>query len=409
MESAATVRHGGVLELGELGFDRGAHVLLKRALRSIAVGATLRVRGRSPPLGVHLRAWCRAQGHAIAQLETGPEGTTAEIVRGSAEAGRWKDAERAGHADPKAPGAVVNEPSPRWGLAARGAKVEVSSPAFRFAWANKDPLWADEAGQIYAQAAANQWDPETAIPWDAPIGHPEEIEDAVVQVMTYLIENETAALIVPARFLGQVHPHFREVMQVLAIQAADEARHIEVFTRRALLRRTELGLSTAGGQASLKTLLDEPDFALASFLLSVLGEGSFLSLLWFLHTHAPDPVTREVARLAAQDEARHVAFGLAHLRRHLEHDPGLRGQLALAVERRHEQLRHTAGLNEEVFDALVLLAAGSFEPQSIARGWDAVQLLERDMDDGRQRRLRRLGFGPDEAQSLSKLHTRNFM
>ena len=82
--------------------------------------------------------------------------------------------------------------------------------------------------------------------------------------MTYLIENETAALLVPARFIAQVHPHFREVMQLLAIQVADEARHIEVFTRRATLRRKEgLGLSTAGGQQSLKTLLEEPDFTLA--------------------------------------------------------------------------------------------------------------------------------------------------
>lgn len=49
---------------------------------------------------------------------------------------------------------------------------------------------------------------------------------------------------------------------------------VDVFTRRARLRRNALGLSTVGGQASLKTLVDEPDFALASFLLSVLVEGS---------------------------------------------------------------------------------------------------------------------------------------
>src|SRR5581483_5181575 len=119
---------------------------------------------------------------------------------------------------------------------------------------------------------------------------PAEVEDAIVQVMTYLVENETAALVVPSRFVAQIHPHFREVMQVLAIQAADEARHIEVFTRRALLKRKELGLSTSGGQASLQTLVEEPNFATASFLLSVLGEGTFLSLLWFIQRFAPDPV-----------------------------------------------------------------------------------------------------------------------
>ena len=66
------------------------------------------------------------------------------------------------------------------------------------------------------QAVAAQWDPETAIPWNAPFELADDVEDAIVQVMTYLIENETAALIVPSRFIAQLHPHFREVMQVLA-------------------------------------------------------------------------------------------------------------------------------------------------------------------------------------------------
>ncbi|HEX7842218.1 MAG TPA: hypothetical protein VF469_32320, partial [Kofleriaceae bacterium] len=190
---------------------------------------------------------------------------------------------------------------------------------------------------------------------------------------------------------------------------ADEARHIEVFTRRAKLRRRELGLSTASGQASLATLFDEPEFAVASLLLAVLGEGSFLSLLWFLCDHAPDACTREVARLAAKDEARHVAFGLAHLAHQLAGDPALRGRLATAIERRHAQLAHTAGLNEEVFDALLLLAAGSWDPAALRRGHAAVVALSREMDDGRRLRLGRLGFATDDAARLSSLHTRNFM
>jgi hypothetical protein len=280
---------------------------------------------------------------------------------------------------------------------------------FAFPLHQRNDLWAAEAARLYAQAAAAQWDPATAIQWDAPFDTPDEIEDAVVQVMTYLIENETAALVIPAKFAAQVHPHFREVMQLLAIQAADEARHIEVFTRRALLRRSHLGLSTTGGQASLKTLVEEPDFALASFMLSVLGEGSFLSLLWFLHEHAPDPVTCDVARLAAQDEARHVAFGLAHLAHHTAEDPSLRARLAMAVHRRHDALAYTAGLNEEVFDALILLAAGSWKHDALRVGWERVQKLQHDMDEGRQKRLARLGFDEAEAVTLSALHTRNFM
>ena len=154
--------------------------------------------------------------------------------------------------------------------------MKAGGPEIAFALSDKDLVWGDDLGSLYAAAAAAQWDPATAIPWQAPVTHPPAVEDALVQVLTYLIENETAALLVPARFCAQVHPHFREVLQLLAIQAADEARHLEVFTRRALLRHGQPGLSTVGGQASLKTLVDEGDFALATFLLSVLGEGSFV-------------------------------------------------------------------------------------------------------------------------------------
>src|SRR5262249_62021665 len=95
--------------------------------------------------------------------------------------------------------------------------------------------------------------------------------------------------------------------------AGGEARHRDVFARRAALKGGPLGVSGAGGRASLSTLLEEPDFALASFLLSVLGEGTFLNLLGFLEVHAPDPVSRRITALARQDEGRHVAFGMAPL------------------------------------------------------------------------------------------------
>ncbi len=298
----------------------------------------------------------------------------------------------------------------RWGLAARGALVEAGGPSLSVDWVDRDLVWADIAPQLYANATANQWDPATAVRWTASADDvPAEVENAIVQVMTYLVENEQAALILPARMLSRLHPHFREVMQLLAAQVADEARHIEIFTRRALLTRDVLGVSGAGGRASLQTLLDEPDFTLASFLLSVLGEGTFLDLLRFLHDNAPDPVTADVTRLAGRDEARHVAFGVAHTAHLVERDPQFLIRLRSAVERRHSALADTAGLNSQVFDSLVLIAAGSWQPTAIERGWRVVQDLQQRMDEGRRRRLAYIGFPDDEAAELSALHTRNFM
>ena len=87
----------------------------------------------------------------------------------------------------------------------------------------------------------------------------------------------------------------------------------------------------------------------------------------------------------------------------------MRERLAAAIERRHAALASTAGLNAEVFDALVLLAAGGWEHADLRRGHAAVVALVRDMDTGRRQRLVRLGFSLERAEALSALHTRNFM
>ncbi|HEX8108598.1 MAG TPA: hypothetical protein VF516_12780, partial [Kofleriaceae bacterium] len=63
----------------------------------------------------------------------------------------------------------------------------------------------------------------------------------------------------------------------------------------------------------------------------------------------------------------------------------------------------------EVFDALAILAAGSWEPSAVRRGHAAVIALSREMDDGRRLRLGRLGFSTADAARLSSRHTRNFM
>ena len=393
------------VELEGLGFDAGAHLLVKHALAGVAVGEAIEVRGHAPAWQAQLSAWCRAQGHALQPAD----GDAVHVVRGSAQSGRWHGALATGHSDPAQSGAVAEAALPAWGLAARGAMVEAGAPAFDFRLHDKDALWSENAADLYAQALAAQWNPDLDIDWDDAPEPPAVIEDAVVQIMTFLVENENAALVIPARFLGQLHPHYRELQAALSLQIADEARHVDVFTRRIRRHGREPALSTAGGQASLKSLLDEPDFSIAGFLLSVLGEGTFVTLLQFLHAQAPDPLTRRICWLAARDEGRHVALGMSHLLYRLQREPDFRHTLARAVERRHEALAETSGLNEEVFDALVLVAAGALEPGAIARGASQVQQLLRDMTQGRLARLVRLGFERAQAEHLASLHTRNFM
>jgi hypothetical protein len=100
---------------------------------------------------------------------------------------------------------------------------------------------------------------------------------------------------------------------------------------------------------------------------------------------------------------------MGHLGEHVAAEPSVRLRLAAAVRRRHDVLASTTGLADSVHDALVVLAAGEWSRAAISRGWARVQRLQRDMDEGRRRRLVRLGFADDDAAELSDLHTRNFM
>jgi len=111
----------------------------------------------------------------------------AVVTHGDAEMQRWSRSGRAG-----APEAVVDLPPQHCGLAARGALVEAGWPEFQFALSQKLEIWSEDAPRICAQAAASQWDPATAISRGTPFELPGDVEDAVVQLMTYLIENETA-------------------------------------------------------------------------------------------------------------------------------------------------------------------------------------------------------------------------
>ena len=114
-----------------------------------------------------------------------------------------------------------------------------------------------------------------------------------------------------------------------------------------------------------------------------MGEGTFLDLLDFIEKHAPDPVTGEVVRRARVDEGRHVAYGIAHARQHLRHEPAQVDELIAAAEERAAALQATSGTNPHVIEALAILAGGGSKPRQMERGLEAVRALYQSMDDYR--------------------------
>ncbi|MFL5912443.1 MAG: sulfurtransferase TusA family protein [Gaiellaceae bacterium] len=401
----------GTLELGG-----GLELLVAAALEGIPPGADIEVELASRAAALELPAWVRIAGHEVTGERVEGGHSLVRIKRGSfgRELPARGDALVAGdgtvHLDAirDSLGGPPVEARAEGGLVPLGALVEAGGPGYAWRLNERDRLWADDIVRLTESAAADQWDATTDIPWQEVDGLPTDVERAVGQVMTYIAQNEYAALYVPARFLPQVNPQYAEVLLWLASHVHDEARHVEAFTKRALAGGARAH-ALASTELSLHTLLEERDFTGSALLLNVLGEGTFLDLLRFVEQHAPDAATAAVARLAHRDERRHVHFGISHVRHRIEADPDTLLALVGAAEARAAKLTSLSGLNPLLTEALTVMSARSLQPAELAEAAAEVRALLVRMDDNRRRRLRAAGFDAPTARHLSELHTPNLM
>jgi hypothetical protein len=407
------------VDAGDLPLGGGLLALLRPALELLSPGGVVALLSSSRGVHEDLPAWCRIERHEYLACEPLADGRERHLIArgklgvplGVREEGPLLEV-RDGRISAASLLTAVPMP-PRadaaTGFAPRGARVEPGGPAYPFTLVERDRVAPPEVAQLYDQAVAAQWDASRDIPWHKVGNLPAPLERAVGQVMTFLAENELSALYVPSRFLSRLHPAYVEVALFLATQLNDEARHIQVFLTRARAGSGGLGVSTATTARSLLSLLELEDFTEETFLLSVLGEGTFLDLLRFIERHAPDEATAELARRARVDEARHVHFGIAHVRHALACDPSCAARLEAAVRKRAATLHGVGGVPAPLQDALTILAARGTDPPSVARGHQAYRALLDEMHEGRKKRLETAGFSAEQATLLSDLHTPNFM
>jgi TusA-related sulfurtransferase len=403
-------------DAGELTIGGGLLALLRPSLASLAPGGVVSVLSREPSLRAELPAWCRLEHHRHLGVESTNAGDRHLIERGELDVlrpaapahGRSNANERFTSAESVELVPMPERASADSGFAPRGARVEPGGPAYPFRLLERDHVASPHVATLYDQAVAASWDASRDIPWAKLARLPDELERAVGQVMTFLAENELSALYVPAKFVSRIHPAYAEVAMFLSTQMADEARHLDVFLKRARAFAVT-GTSSVTTSRSLLSLLELEDFTEASFLLSVLGEGTFIDLLRFVEQHAPDEVTAEIAKRTRADEARHVHFGMAHVRHALAHVPGVAERLEAAVRRRAATLAGVSSVPAPIQDALTVLAAGGTESASIARGHRAFRNLLETMEAARIKRLITAGFSQEQAQLFSQLHTPNFM
>lgn len=293
------------------------------------------------------------------------------------------------------------------GLAPRGLyPPEGGGWPYDFHVLDRTHVWADGVERLYEQAKQRQWDADRDVPWEQGRGVPEPLERALCTVLTWMVQQEFAAWYVPAKFVPRIHPAYLEPVLFLSTQVVDEARHVEVFTKRLFLNGVGFVGAYPKTEASLLGLIRQEDFDKASFLLHVLGEGTFLDLFTFLRRIAPDEATRAIFVRSHEDEARHVAYGTGRVRGQLQQDPKAIERFIGALEERISFARDVSGIPPEVQEALAILAGGSTSGLTFVRGVQQVREFQQELTENRVKRLVASGFPEEAARHISELHRR---
>jgi hypothetical protein len=252
-------------------------------------------------------------------------------------------------------------------------------------------VWADNVVTLYEEAKARQWNATRDIPWEELKPLPEDLEKATCQLCTFLTEVEFVAGDFPAKWMYRIPQDFLEVKSFLSTQIMDEARHQEVFRKRAIAGGGLMHCAP-GFEWALKAILDAPTHTMGTFLLNLLGEGLVLSIFRSGEMIAKTHVDKEIFRRCMQDEARHVSYGVMQFKYYLDntHDR------ETALEQLHrfadigERVILTAFTEPALIEPVAILLGGGLD--KIDNGMQGMAHLWRMFIDEYLQRCARAGF-----------------
>ncbi len=116
----------------------------------------------------------------------------------------------------------------------RGAIARANAQRFGPNYQSKADVWSENCLMLYDEATQRQWSSARDIPWDTLEPLSDELERAMCQLCTMLTEVEFIAGDVPGQWMPFVSAQDFEAGLFLMSQIMDEARHTDVFRKRAL-------------------------------------------------------------------------------------------------------------------------------------------------------------------------------
>ena len=254
------------------------------------------------------------------------------------------------------PYAVSDEEKQEMTYRARGAVKRPSVPRIGYYLNDKANVWSDNATLLYEEAVQRQWSSATDIPWETLEPLEDELERAMCQLCTFLTEVEFIAGDTPGQWVPRVSNEFMETKLFLCTQIMDEARHLDVFRKRALANGG--GLLEASPTSTLRTLINAKDFTEMSVLMHVQAEGFIQSMFRMGELIAQNEAEKRIFRLCAQDESRHLGYGVMHLKYVLAQEPERREEIHSYLDEAENADPETGTFGIQVAESLIVLLGG---------------------------------------------------
>jgi hypothetical protein len=193
---------------------------------------------------------------------------------------------------------------------------------------------------LYDRARHGQWDADTDIDWTVPVPYGQALPDDSAfgmaafaasplhrygrgmwdtfrwEVQNWMVSQflhgEQGALVVAAR-LVEVVPDLDSKFYA-ASQAADEARHVDVFGRYLRQNVPQMYGVSPPLAALLTDILASRQWDITALGMQIMVEALAMAAFRVADRTFHDDLIKEITRLVARDEARHVSFGVLSLR-----------------------------------------------------------------------------------------------
>jgi hypothetical protein len=285
--------------------------------------------------------------------------------------------------------AEVPEIWPDQTMRPRGSYLQPGAVSMGYTIYNKAEVWSDNLGSLYEEAIQRRWRPATDIPWDSIATLPEDRERALCQLCTELCEYNYAVILALGKWIREVSYGFHEAKLFLSTVLFDTGRHFEAFRKRALSNGGGLGVQGTGYRLlPIRDALNFTEMAAMVFLLN----DSFVQSLYLLGAGlANNEAESRLFSLAAQDKARHLSYGVEHMRYLLDHQPQRRGEMHKYLQKGEEYLVKDHQEDAPMREALAILLGGGL--REIGQGFRKLSDFRRKQVVSYLSRLEAAGLG----------------